>query len=93
MDFITGLPMSDGNSVICTLICKLTKKRHYVLCLWGENGTPTEFLVWIVFWNLYRFYGIPFFLTSDKKALFVSLLWEIFCRNKSKFVYSLSSPN
>ncbi len=42
MDFITGLPLSEGYNAICTIICRLTKERHYVPCHWGDGGTSAE---------------------------------------------------
>jgi len=42
MNFITGLPLSEGYNAICTIICRLSKDRHYVPCHWGDGDTSTE---------------------------------------------------
>ena len=48
MNFITGLPKSEGYNAICTIIDRLTKERHYVSCHWGEDDTSIEVTVWIM---------------------------------------------
>lgn len=80
MDFITGLPLSEGFNAICTLIDRLTKERHYVPCHWGDEGTSSEELVWILLWNVYRLHGLPLSITSDRGAQFVSTLWKSLCK-------------
>jgi len=42
MDFVTGFSQSESYNAICTIIDRLTKKRHYVPCYWGDNGTSAE---------------------------------------------------
>ena len=80
MDFITGLPKSEGYNAICTIIDRLTKERHYVPCHWGENGTFTEATVWIMIWNIFRLHGLPDSITSDRGSQFVSKMWKAFCQ-------------
>ncbi len=36
MNFITELLLSEDYNVICTIICWLIKKRHYVFCYWED---------------------------------------------------------
>ena len=80
MDFITGLPESDGFNAICTLICRLSKERHYVPCHWGEGGTSSEETLWILLWNVFRLHGLPMSITSDRGRQFVSTLWKSLCK-------------
>ena len=80
MNFITGLPKSEGYNAICTIIDRLTKERHYVPCHWGEDGTSTEVTVWIMIWNVFRLHGLPDFITSDRGLQFVSKIWKVFCQ-------------
>jgi len=42
MNFITELFLLEGYNAICTIICRLIKERHYVLCHWGDGGTSVE---------------------------------------------------
>lgn len=80
MDFITGLPESEGKNAICTIIDRLTKERHYVPCHWGEDGTSTEETVWIMLWNVFRLHGLPDSIISDRGPQFVSKMWKALCQ-------------
>lgn len=80
MDFITGLPESEGKNAICTIIDRLTKERHYVPCYWGEDGTSTEETVWIMLWNVFRLHGLPDSIISDRGPQFVSKMWKALCQ-------------
>jgi len=80
MDFITGLPLSEGYNAICTIICRLSKDRHYVPCHWGDGGTSTEETVWIMLWNVYRLHGLPSSIVSDRGSQFVSIMWQSLCK-------------
>ncbi len=37
MNFITELSLSKDYNIICTIICHLIKKRHYVFCHWKDD--------------------------------------------------------
>ena len=80
MDFITGLPLSESFNCICTVICRLSKERHYVPCHWGDEGTSSEEVVWILLWNVYRLHGLPCSITSDRDPRFISTLWKSLCK-------------
>jgi len=80
MDFITGLPLSENYNAICTIICRLSKERHYVPCHWGDGGTSTEETVWIMLWNVYRLHGLPSSIVSDRGSQFISTMWQSLCK-------------
>ena len=48
MDFITGLSMSEDYNVICTIIDRLLKERHYIPCHSEDQGTSAEKVVKIM---------------------------------------------
>ncbi len=48
MNFITELSLSEEYNVICTIICWLIKKRHYVFCHWEDESISVEETVWIM---------------------------------------------
>ncbi len=45
MNFITELFLSKDYNVICTIICHLIKKRHYVLCHWEDNDISVKEMI------------------------------------------------
>ncbi len=53
MNFITELSLSEDYNIICTIICHLIKKRHYVFCHWEDESISVEETVWIMLWNVY----------------------------------------
>jgi len=90
MDFITGLPKSEGYNAICTIIDRLTKEGHYVPCYWGQDGTSAEATAWILIWNVFRLHGLPDSIVSDRGTQSVSLMWKAFCQ-KLKIKANLST--
>ncbi len=52
-NFITELLLSEDYNVICTIICHLIKKHHYVFCHWEDEDVSVEETVWIMLWNVY----------------------------------------
>jgi len=80
MDFITGLSLSEGYNVICTIICRLIKERHYVPCHWGDGGISAEETVWIMLWNVYRLHDLPSSIVSNRDSQFISTMWKSLCK-------------
>jgi len=42
MNFIIDLSLSKGKNIILTVICKLTKKRHYISCFTDDEKITAE---------------------------------------------------
>ncbi len=42
MDFITDLSDSSEYNAILTIICRLSKERHYIPCITDDEGTTAE---------------------------------------------------
>ena len=42
LDFVTGLPISNGFNTILMVVDCLTKERHYPPCTTDDNGTITK---------------------------------------------------
>ncbi len=42
MNFVIDLPLSKGKNVILTVICRLTKKRHYISCFIDDEKIIAE---------------------------------------------------
>ena len=66
MNFITGLPWLEGFNAINVIIDRLIKERYYVPCVSGEDGTTSEATVLILLKEVFRLYGLPFSIISDR---------------------------
>ena len=80
MDFITGLPDSEGFNAILTVVDRLTKGRHYIPCKWGEGGTSAEETAWLMIREVFAAHGLPLSIISDRGSQFVSYLWQALCK-------------
>ena len=73
MNFITGLPKSEGMNAICTVIDKLFKERHYVSCRVSEEGTSAEATAQILIQWVFRTHGLSTTITSDSGPQFIAV--------------------
>ncbi len=80
MNFITELSLSKDYNVICTIICYLIKKRHYVFCHWEDEDISVEETVWIMLWNVYRLHDLLSFIVSNRDSQFISTMWQSLCK-------------
>ncbi len=80
MNFITELSLSEDYNVICTIICRLIKERHYVLCHWRDDDISVEETVWIMLWNVYRLHDLFSSIVSNRDSQFISTMWKSLCK-------------
>ncbi len=80
MDFVTGLPLSNGFNAILTVIDRLTKERHYIPCSTEEEGTTTEATVELLINWVFRTHGLPSSIVSDRGPQFISMVWRSLCK-------------
>ena len=80
MDFITGLPVSEGFNAICTVVDRLSKERHYAPCVATDQGTSAEATADILMRYVFRSHGLPESIISDRGPQFVSLVWKALCQ-------------
>ena len=87
LDFVTGLPVSQGNSTILTIVDRFSKAVHFVPLpkLPTASGTADLLVNHVV-----RLHGIPTDIVSDRGPQFISQVWKAFCRALGASV-SLSS--
>ncbi len=80
MNFITELLLSEDYNVICTIICWLIKKNHYVFCHWKDESISVEEMIWIMLWNVYRLHNLFSFIVLNRDSQFISTMWQSLCK-------------
>ncbi|XP_023806908.1 uncharacterized protein LOC105356774 isoform X2 [Oryzias latipes] len=77
LDFVTGLPPSDGKTVILTVVDRFSKMVHFIALPKLPTAKETaEALLNHVF----RIHGIPRDIVSDRGPQFTAKFWAEFCR-------------
>ncbi len=80
MNFITELFLSKNYNVICMIICRLFKERHYVLCHWEDDDISIEETVWIMLWNVYWLHDLLSSIVLNRDFQFISIMWQSLCK-------------
>jgi hypothetical protein len=72
MDFITGLPNSEGKSVIMVIFDRLTKCAHFcaLSCPFKASTIATAFME-----TIQKLHGSPKIIVSDKEPIFTGHFW------------------
>ncbi|KAJ3690878.1 hypothetical protein LUZ61_020042 [Rhynchospora tenuis] len=73
MDFIVGLPKSDGKEVIWVVVDRLTKYAHFVSLSHSYNAAS---VAQAFIENIYKLHGLPSSIVSDRDPVFTSLFWK-----------------
>ena len=76
MDFVVGLPWSNGCDAIWVVVDRLTKQRHLVPCTSTVDAKDLAdlFVQWV-----FRLHGLPETITSDCGPQFASYFWARLC--------------
>ncbi len=90
VNFIIELLLSEDYNVICTIICWLIKKHHYVFCHWEDESILVEETVWIMLWNVYQLHDLSSSIVSNKDFQFISTMWQNLCK-RLRITASLST--
>ncbi|KAM4582555.1 uncharacterized protein V3H82_006561 [Fundulus diaphanus] len=77
LDFVTGLPLSQGNSVILTIVDRFSKAAHFVALPKLPTAAETADLLVL---HVIRLHGIPLDIVSDRGPQFTSRVWRAFCK-------------
>ena len=77
MDFIVGLPWSNGNNAILVVVCRLTKMRHFIP--YRDTGTAEQ-LADLYARNIFRLHGLPKTVVSDQGMQFLTKFWKGLCK-------------
>uniref|UniRef100_A0AAQ4QDM9 Gypsy retrotransposon integrase-like protein 1 n=1 Tax=Gasterosteus aculeatus aculeatus TaxID=481459 RepID=A0AAQ4QDM9_GASAC len=76
IDFVSGLPASEGNTVILSVIDRFSKMAHFIPLrkLPSAKETAEALLS-----NVFRLHGLPQDVVSDRGPQFTSHFWKEFC--------------
>lgn len=86
MDFVTDLPKSEGQTIILTVADRFSKSLRLILL----PVLPTAFeMAEILFHQVFRFYGIPETIVSDRGPQLTSHVWAGFMEKLGVIVYHL----
>ena len=73
VDFVTGLPESEGFDAICNIICHLTKQRHLIPChttCWAEEFAQ------LFIDNVFHLHGLHIDIVCDGRPQFIAKFWK-----------------
>lgn len=73
MDFITGLPVSEGFDAIMTVVDKLSKRPKYTAM---KTTDDAELVAHLFFDSVLRHPGTPTVIISDRDPKFASKFWK-----------------
>ena len=76
IDFVTGLPESQGSSIILTIVDHFSKSAHLVPLPKLPSSKETAQILIEHFFQLHR---LPMEVTSDRGPQFTSAFWKAFC--------------
>ena len=73
MDFITGLPKSEGKEVIFVVVDRFSKYAHFMAFShpYTANTVTKTFME-----SIYKLHGLPATIISDHDSIFLSQFWK-----------------
>ena len=77
MDFIEGLPLSDGCDTILVVVCHLTKMALFIPT---SHDIDAEDLACIFLSQVFAKHGTPTDIVSDRGKHFISQFWRWLCQ-------------
>ncbi|KAI2666212.1 Transposon Tf2-6 polyprotein [Labeo rohita] len=76
LDFVSGLPPSQGNTVVLTVVDRFSKATHFIPLPKLPYARETAVAV---IDHVFRIHGLPMDVVSDRGPQFVSKFWREFC--------------
>ena len=73
IDFIEGLPPSEGKNTILMVVDRLTKYSHFLTLTHPYTALSVAH---VFLSNIYKLHGLPENIISDSDAVFTSQLWR-----------------
>ena len=73
MDFIDGLPKSNGYEVILVMVDRLSKYAHFIPL---KHPYTAKYVAGVFMDTVVKLHGLPDAITSDRDAVFLSSFWQ-----------------
>ncbi len=87
LDFVTGLPSSQGNTTIFIIVDRFSKAARFITL---PKLPPAKETAELITTHIFRVFGISLDIVSDRGPQFSSRFWQAFCQSLGTKV-SLSS--
>lgn len=86
MDFVEGLPKSEGYSVILVVVDRFTKYAHFIPL---KHPYTAQIIARVVLDNIVKLHGLPKTVVTDRDKVFMSSFWkELFRIYNVKLLFS-----
>ena len=86
MDFVEGLPKSEGYSVILVVVDRFTKYAHFIPL---KHPYTAQIIARVVLDNIVKLHGLPKTVVTDRDKVFMSSFWkELFKIYNVKLLFS-----
>ncbi len=80
MNFIIDLSFLKGKNIILTVICKLSKKRHYISCFTDDEKITAEKTAELMLQWIYWIHNLLDFIVLNRNSQFIFILWKSLCK-------------
>jgi transposase InsO family protein len=77
MDFVVGLPESDGYNAVWVVVDRLSNMKHLVPC---RDNTDGKKLGEMFIMEVFKLHGLPDSMVSDRGPQFASEFWRHVCK-------------
>ncbi len=83
MNFIINLSDSYNYNAILTVICRLSKERHYISCIIDDEDITVEKTAEMLLQWVYWTYNLLSFIVFNWNSQFIFILWKSLCKRLS----------